>query len=64
MSASPKLTTAASRYEYYQESKPAGTIEKCVPCIENYIYLHHVNQFLILPQYMDNVSDSQSINFQ
>lgn len=32
--------------------------------IDNYIYLHHTNEFVILPVYPQTVSDSQQANFQ
>ena len=32
--------------------------------IENYIYLHHVNKFIVLPSFVDSVTDSQPVTFQ
>lgn len=32
--------------------------------IENYIYLHHVDKFLVLPSFVDSVTDTQSVSFQ
>lgn len=31
--------------------------------IENYIYLYHTNQFILLPTYPESISDSLSANF-
>jgi hypothetical protein len=31
--------------------------------IDNYLYLYHLEEYVILPCYPDNVSDSQQINF-
>ena len=32
--------------------------------IENYIYLHHVDKFLVLPSFVDSVTDSQPVTFR
>ncbi len=31
--------------------------------IENYIYLYHIGQYIILPSYADSVTDSQPVSF-
>lgn len=31
--------------------------------IENYIYLYHVNQFIVIPTFPDSITDSISVNF-
>ena len=31
--------------------------------IDNYIYLYHVNQFIIIPTFPDSMTDSLSVNF-
>lgn len=31
--------------------------------IDNYIYLYHVNQFIIIPTFPDSITDSLSVNF-
>lgn len=31
--------------------------------IENYIYLYHTNQFILLPTYPEQISDSLGVNF-
>ena len=31
--------------------------------IENYIYLHHVDKFIVLPSFVDSVQDSQPVQF-
>ena len=35
-----------------------------VKLITNYLYLYHLNQWLLLPEYPDSVSDSLQSNFQ
>ena len=32
--------------------------------IDNYLYLYHVNKFIILPEYAEEINDSTSVNFQ
>lgn len=32
--------------------------------INNYIYLYHIDKFIILPEYAEDVSDSTSVNYQ
>lgn len=32
--------------------------------IENYIYLHHINKFIVLPSFIDSVQDSQPIKWE
>lgn len=32
--------------------------------IDNYVYLYHVDQFIVLPTFPDTISDSMGVNFQ
>ena len=31
--------------------------------IDNYIYIHHINKYIVLPSFVDSVTDSQQVHF-
>ena len=63
-------TVADTNYYYYNNNNNLYKINKSTDSdlkiynmIENYIYLYHVNKFIILPAYADQVSDTTSTHF-
>lgn len=47
--------------KYYKQSDLSN---RTFRFIDNYIYLYHLDTFIVLPEYPDNVSDSMGANFQ
>lgn len=45
------------------KDKAPGNYSDKFLMIENYIYLHHINKFLVLPSFVDSVQDSQPVSF-
>lgn len=37
--------------------------EKIFRMIDNYIYLYHVNQFIVIPTFPDSITDTMPVNF-
>ena len=37
--------------------------ERIFNMIDNYVYLYHVNQFIVIPSFPDSITDTMSVNF-
>ena len=42
---------------------PVTPVHRTYNMVDNYIYLYHVDQFIVLPTFPDSVADKLSINF-
>lgn len=38
-------------------------VERIFNMIDNYVYLYHVNQFIVIPSFPDSITDTMSVNF-